>query len=82
VKMKEDIMKTLNSKVSYTVVCEMKVPDSKVSYSVICEKHPEPSVFFDSYELALKWSKIVDKSDNRPSYIVKRTECFELCENH
>lgn len=56
----------------------IKAPDSKVSYAVICEKYPDPCMYFDSYDLALKWANI-NQPDNRPFYIVKRTEHFEVC---
>ena len=56
----------------------IKAPDSKVSYAVICEKYPDPCIYFDSYDLALKWANI-NQPDNLPFYIVKRIEHFEVC---
>lgn len=53
-------------------------PKDKVSYAVICEKFPTPHSYFSTYEEAVRWAKL-EQPDNRPHYIVKRTEHFEIC---
>ena len=55
------------------------MPTDKVSYAVICEKFPTPQTYFTTYELAKRWIEM-EQPDNRPFYIVKRTEHFEICE--
>lgn len=55
-----------------------KAPNDKVSYAIICDKFPNPTVYYDTYDLALKWAKL-DQPNHRPHYIVKRTEHFEMC---
>ena len=58
----------------------IKCPEDKTTYAVICKKFPNPNVYFESYELAKRWVKL-EQPNNRPFYIVKRTEHFELCNN-
>ena len=53
-------------------------PKDKISYAIICEKFPIPHLYFDSYELAEKWLKLQQPND-KPHYIVKCTEHFEIC---
>lgn len=53
-------------------------PKDKISYAIICEKFPVPRLYFDSYELAEKWLKL-EQLNNKPHYIVKCTEHFEIC---
>lgn len=55
-----------------------KAPNDKISYAVICEKFPNPTVYYNTCDLALKWAKL-DQPNDRPYYIVKRTEHFEIC---
>lgn len=56
----------------------MNTPEERISYAVICEKMPNPCCFFGSYKEAVKWAKF-DQPENRPFYIVKRVEHFEIC---
>ena len=56
----------------------IEVPKDKVSYAVICEKFPNPSIYFDTYDLAARWIKL-EQPNNKPHYIVKCTEHFEIC---
>ena len=56
----------------------MKTPEEITTYSIICEKMPTPSVYFPTYELAVKWAKF-NQPTYRPFYIVERTEHFEIC---
>lgn len=56
----------------------IEAPKDKVSYAVICEKFPDPCSYFDSYDLAARWLKL-EQPNNKPHYIVKRTEHFEIC---
>lgn len=58
----------------------IKCPEDKITYAVICKKFPNPTTYFESYELAKRWVKL-EQPNNRPFYIVKRTEHFELCNN-
>ena len=58
----------------------IETPRDKVSYAIICEKFPEPKTYFSSYELAVRWLKL-EQPNNRPHYIVKRTEHFEICQS-
>ena len=53
-------------------------PKDKVSYAIICEKFPIPHTYFSTYEEAVRWIKL-EQPDNRPHYIVKCTEHFEIC---
>lgn len=57
----------------------IKAPDDVVTYAVICEKFPNPCSYYREYDCAVKWAKS-DQPANRPYYIVKRTEHFEICE--
>lgn len=56
----------------------IETPKDRISYAVICEKFPIPDLYFDSYELAKRWLKL-EQPNNKPHYIVKRTEHFEIC---
>ena len=56
---------------------KMKCPEDIVSYGVICKKFPDPQARFDTYDLALKWAKM-EQPANRPHYIVKCVEKFEI----
>lgn len=56
----------------------IEAPKDKVDYAVICEKFPNPCIYFDSYDLAVRWLKL-EQLNNKPHYIVKRTEHFEIC---
>ena len=58
----------------------IKCPEDKITYAVICKKFPNPNVYFESYELAKRWIEL-EQPNNRPFYIVKRIEHFELCNN-
>lgn len=54
------------------------IPKDIVNYTVICENFPIPRAYFETYDLAKRWVEI-DQPNNRPYYIIKRTEHFELC---
>lgn len=58
----------------------IKTPKDKVSYGIICDKFPEPHAYFSTYDLALRWLKL-EQPNNRPHYIVKRTEHYEICDD-
>ena len=49
----------------------------KISYSVICDKFPSPHIYFNTYDEAERWAKF-DQPNDRPFYIVKRSEHFEI----
>ena len=55
----------------------MKCPDDIVSYAIICERFPIPQSRFDTYDLALRFAKM-DQPADRPFYIVKCVEKFEI----
>lgn len=55
----------------------IKIPKDKVSYAVICERFPNPQIYFDTYDLAVRWLKM-KQLNNKSHYIVKRTEHFEI----
>ena len=56
----------------------IEIPKDKVSYAVICERFPNPQTYFNTYDLAVRWLKM-EQPNNKPHYIVKRTEHFEVC---
>lgn len=57
---------------------KMNNPKDRISYSVICKRVPESSVYFSTYKEALHWAELEQPAD-RPHYIVKRIEHFEIC---
>ncbi len=57
----------------------MKCPEDCISYAVICKKFPIPQSRFNSYDLAVKWAKM-NQRNNRPYYIVRCVEKFEILE--
>jgi len=56
---------------------KIKCPDEIVSYGIISEKFPVPRSRFDSYDTAAWFAKF-EQPDNRPFYIVKCVEKFEI----
>ena len=49
----------------------------KISYAVICDKFPSPHVYFNTYNEAEHWARF-NQPNNRPYYIIKRSEHFEI----
>lgn len=58
---------------------KIKCPNEIVSYGIVCEKFPVPRSRFDSYDAAVRFTKF-NQPDNRPFYIVKCVERFEILE--
>ena len=56
----------------------MKPLEERITYSVICEQMPEPTVYFSSFDEAVKWAEL-SQPLYRPYYIVERVEHFEVC---
>ena len=56
----------------------MKCPEEKIYYGVICERFPEPSVYFETFESAIRWAKS-EQPAYRPYYIVECVEHYEIC---
>ena len=56
----------------------MKCPEEKIYYGVICERFPEPSVYFETFDAAIRWAKS-DSPAYRPYYIVECVEHYEIC---
>lgn len=49
----------------------------KISYAVICDKFPSPHIYFNTYKEAERWARF-DQPNDRPYYIVERSEHFEI----
>lgn len=49
----------------------------KISYAVICDKFQSPHIYFNTYKEAERWARF-DQPNDRPFYIVKRSEHFEI----
>lgn len=59
----------------------MKAPDEKITYGVISEKHQSTDLYANTYEDALDMAIEMkhDNPENKPYFIVERTEHFEIC---
>lgn len=56
----------------------MKQLEERITYVVVCEQMPEPMLVFTTYEQAVAYAKR-EQPLYRPYYIFERVECFTLC---
>lgn len=68
-------MDKMNSKENK--ISDLVKRSDEISYAVICDKFPSPHVYFNTYAEAEHWAKF-DQPNDRPYYIIKRTEHFEI----
>ena len=64
-----------------TYKCPIKTPDERITYGVISMKHQSTDMYANTYDDALKMAHEMkhDKPEDKPYFIVERTEHFEIC---
>ena len=65
-------MNTITESVNQSISSE------KVRYSVICDRFPSPQTYFDTFETAKNFAEF-DQPKDRPHYVIKCIEHYELC---